>query len=617
MIRYTEHVFSIQGIFTMHNIDVLSFQGFSEEMISRWKVNGFQTLLPIQLEAIQQHRLFDGGNLVVSAPTSSGKTLIGELAAIHAAIDHRKTLYLVPLKALAEEKFKSFRQQCEPNGFRVAISTRDRREHDWALASGDFDIAVVVYEKFFPLVTSTQQFIDQFGLVVVDELQMLADPNRGGLLELILAWMRSLQAGPQIVGLSAVIGNDAELPEWLNARFLQSPQRPVELRMGYLYEGRFHYWESNSGNEGEEHWLDSYTGNLFEDTLAAVAHRIAEDEQCLIFIRDKAGTRRFAEQLSEILEPAPAEAAIEELLTGEETLSQEHLIAFLRTGVAYHNADLTVFEREVIERNYRAGHIRALACTTTLAMGVNLPAKNVFLDRERWCSSNGSRPYLMPLTKGEFANMGGRAGRLGLNDDFGRAIEVAANMLHRDQFRNVYINGKLEALEPCLWDEDMSTAVLQAVAVGGGEDESALNRFMQNTLSWRLHRKDTNGSTDLDEALSRGLKRCLRLELLEHNPTGSLQVSDLGKVVVRTGITVPSAEAIITWLNFRGHENINVIEALLATVVTEDGLSERFPMPTSEYKGRGIHYAGTITEEVGEEIFRFIVKLMPPRFRTL
>ncbi|MDP8239408.1 MAG: hypothetical protein P9X24_09985, partial [Candidatus Hatepunaea meridiana] len=252
-----------------------------------------------------------------------------------------------------------------------------------------------------------------------------------------------------------------------------------------------------------------------------------------------------------------------------------------------------------------------LACTTTLAMGVNLPAKNVFLDGERWCSHNGGRPYLMHLTKGEFANMGGRAGRLGLNNDFGRAIEIAVNPLHCEQFRNIYINGKLEGLKPCLWDKDMSTAVLQAVAVGGGKDESALKCFMQNSLSWRLHRKDNDGSTDLDEALSRGLRRCLKLELLEEKGD-SLQVSDLGKVVVKMGITVPSAEALIVWLSHYGDEKIDVIEALLAVVITEDGLSERFPMPAVEYRARGDHYMKMIIEDIGEERFKLIVKLMPP-----
>ncbi len=595
----------------MQNIDVLKLYGFPDSMVSRWKTNGVQNLLPIQFEAIQKHRLFDGGNLVVSAPTSSGKTMIGELAAINRAIGNRKTLYLVPLKALAEEKYQSLRQQCQPHGFRVVISTRDRKEHDAALSRGDFDIAVVVYEKFFPLVTSKKQVINQFGLVVVDELQMIADPNRGALLDLILSWLGTLNGGPQIVGLSAVIANDGELPGWLNASFLQSPQRPVELRMGYLFEGRFHYWECNSKNEGEELWLDGLNGNVFEDTLAAVANRIEQDEQCLVFVRDKAGTRRFIERLSDILEPAPASAAIEELLTGEETLSRDQLITFLQRGVAYHNADLTIFEREVIERNYRAGHIRVLACTTTLAMGVNLPAKNVFLDRERWCSHNGGRPYLMHLTKGEFANMGGRAGRLGLNTDFGRAIEIAANPLQCEQFRNIYINGELENIKPCMWENDMSTAVMQAVAVGGGEDESGLYRFMQNTLSWRLHLKDNDNSNELKDALSRGLKRCLRLDLLELDRGDCLRVTDLGKVVVKTGITVPSAETLITWLSHCSDERINIIEALLAAIVTEDGLSERFPIPTGEYKARGNHYMRMIVEDIGEERFKFIVKLMP------
>jgi superfamily II helicase len=71
-------MFSIKEI-DMQNIDILKLYGFPEQMVSRWKTNGVQNLLPIQFEAIQKHRLFDGGNLVVSAPTSSGKTMIGEL----------------------------------------------------------------------------------------------------------------------------------------------------------------------------------------------------------------------------------------------------------------------------------------------------------------------------------------------------------------------------------------------------------------------------------------------------------------------------------------------------------------------------------------------------------
>ena len=120
------------------NIATLSCYGFSDDMIAAWQSQGTLNLLPIQEQAIKRHRLFEGSNLIVSAPTSSGKTFIGELAAVYQGLHNKKTAYLVPLKALAEEKFESFRRLYEPYGIRVVVSTRDRREFDEDLDGGDF-----------------------------------------------------------------------------------------------------------------------------------------------------------------------------------------------------------------------------------------------------------------------------------------------------------------------------------------------------------------------------------------------------------------------------------------------------------------------------------------------
>lgn len=595
----------------MNDLSLLSRYGFPDAMIDQWKEQGIDKLLPIQLEAIRQQKLFDDGNLIVSAPTSSGKTLIGEMAAIQQALDGKKSLYLVPLKALAEEKFKGFCNQCAGNGIKTVISTRDRKEFDQDIVNGDFHIAVVVYEKFFPLVSSTKQFINQFGLVVVDELQMLADPNRGSILELLLTWLRSNPGGPKIIGLSAVIGNDGELPKWLNAKFLRATLRPIELQMGYLYEGSYHYWESNSGLQGEEQWLDQYVGNRSEDTILAVKHLLDKQEQALVFMRDRASTRRIAQQLSEIVEPIPAEDAIVELESGEETLSRDELIDALLSGVAYHNADLTLFERNVIERNFRSGKIRALISTSTLAMGINLPAKNVFLDTERWYFEKGARPFLMPLTNAEFANMGGRAGRFGFGDTFGRAVVVAETPLHCYQFERTFLNGDIEELQPCLWKDEMSTAILLSVAVAGCKDDESISNFMRNSLSWHLHSNDADSTDKLNLALSRGLQRCLKVGLLKHSSTGKIELTELGEVVVHTGITVETAITLLAWLKLRGSDHINTIEALLACVISDDGFSDRFSLPTLEYKRRGNHYVQIVEEELGHELFTFFMDRLP------
>ena len=135
----------------------------------------------------------------------------------------------------------------------IVISTRDRKEYDDALFNGDFDIAIIVFEKFFQLLNSAEAVISKISLVVVDELQLIADVNRGVNLELLLTKLKLIGSDIQIIGLSAVIGNSRILPEWLSADLLLEHRRPVELRMGYLSEGIYHYQTFNGGEGGMEY----------------------------------------------------------------------------------------------------------------------------------------------------------------------------------------------------------------------------------------------------------------------------------------------------------------------------------------------------------------------------
>lgn len=166
------------------NIEELSRWKFPNDLIEAWQKDGIKQLLPIQEQAIEQHRLFNNGNMIVSAPTSSGKTFVGELAAVYQGLKGNQAVYLVPLKALAEEKFLSFKKLYEPYDMKIVISTRDHKEFDKDLEEGDFEIAIIVYEKFFTLLNSCAKFLDKIGLIVIDELQLLSDTNRGSNLEL-------------------------------------------------------------------------------------------------------------------------------------------------------------------------------------------------------------------------------------------------------------------------------------------------------------------------------------------------------------------------------------------------------------------------------------------------
>jgi len=130
-------------------------------------------------------------NLLVISPTSSGKTFIGEMAAVTQAIHHKKVIYLVPLRSLAEEKYQNFKKlytgaNCKIN---ILVSSRDRREDDKKIIKGDYQIAVMVYEKFNYLLLKYPHLLEGVSLIVIDELQMIHDPSRGPLLEGIFRYI--------------------------------------------------------------------------------------------------------------------------------------------------------------------------------------------------------------------------------------------------------------------------------------------------------------------------------------------------------------------------------------------------------------------------------------------
>ena len=557
---------------------------FPDDLISAWQKDGIETLLPIQEQAIRHHRLFDGGDMIVSAPTSSGKTFIGEMAAVYNGLKGKRAVYLVPLKALAEEKFQSFKKLYEPYDLKIIISTRDHKEFDKELEEGDFEIAIIVYEKFFSLLNSSTKFLEQIGVIVIDELQLLSDPSRGSNLELILTKLKLLKNTFQLIGLSAVLGKDNLVNKWLEIDLVQYHRRPVELRTGYLYDGVFHYRTYNTRESGEEVLLDNSPAEKTEIIIAAVSKLAESGEQSLIFLMDKVSTRKIAKIIAGNVNLPPAEEALDELSQLEATISNEELAQVLRSGVAFHHADLTIEERQIIERYFRNGNIRVLVSTTTLAMGVNLPTRNVFIDLKRWYSEPGNRqPFQVDLSRADFENMGGRAGRLQLEDDFGRAIAVVTRKIERDQFKHKYQNAELESVEPNLWRDSMATTVLGIIALGGCRSMEDVRTFLGNTLTWYLFRKDGVELDKLNEQLDRGIADCLRVGVLHVTEAHELIITDLGKTVAATGIRVETAGVIKKWLDNRYDSPISATEAILAAVITPDGQEAYLNMSTAEY----------------------------------
>jgi helicase len=200
---------------------------------------GFSTLRPCQVKSIKAG-LFHDKNLLVCTPTASGKTLVGELAALNAILhDKGKAVYVVPLRALAGEKYRQFRKDY-PN-LKVGMSTGDLDESDGRL--GDHDVIIVTSEKLDSLLRHRVEWMRRVKTVIVDEIHLLNDPGRGPTLEIVLTIVRTALPHAQIVGLSATIGNKEELAAWLNAELVEDSWRPVKLEKGVFYDGNIEFAE--------------------------------------------------------------------------------------------------------------------------------------------------------------------------------------------------------------------------------------------------------------------------------------------------------------------------------------------------------------------------------------
>lgn len=196
-------------------------------------------LRPAQEKSVKKG-LLEGKNLLVCTPTASGKTLIAELAALKSIIEGKgKAVYIAPLKALASEKYRDFKRKYDKIA-KIALSIGDIDSADSFLA--DYDLIVTTSEKLDSLMRHNSGWIANIATVVVDEIHLLNDPERGPTLEILLTILKQLLKNAQIIALSATIGNPEELAEWLNAGLIVDEWRPVKLHKGIYLDGEVEFY---------------------------------------------------------------------------------------------------------------------------------------------------------------------------------------------------------------------------------------------------------------------------------------------------------------------------------------------------------------------------------------
>jgi len=207
----------------------------SQQLREVFEKEGITEFRPAQEKAISAG-LLEGKNLLICTPTASGKTLIAELSAGKTILEHhKKAVYIVPLIALANDKFKDFKRKYE-HIFRVTQSSGDLDTNDSYLA--DYDLIICTAEKLDSLTRHHAQWLSQIGCIIIDEIHLLNDTDRGPTLEVLITLLRQLVPHAQIIGLSATIGNPGELAAWLDAELVQDTWRPVPLHKGVYCQGK-------------------------------------------------------------------------------------------------------------------------------------------------------------------------------------------------------------------------------------------------------------------------------------------------------------------------------------------------------------------------------------------
>jgi len=208
-----------------------------EKVYKEIEKRGFSELRPCQTKSINAG-LFEDKNLLVCTPTASGKTLVAELAFLNAILhDKGKAVYVVPLRALASEKYKTFKKDY-PN-LKIAISSGDIDSSDPYL--GRYDLIIITSEKLDSLIRHKASWLRQVKTLIIDEIHLLNDPGRGPTLEVLITILRGMLKNLQIIALSATIGNPEELAEWLDAKLVMDNWRPVKLYKGVYLNGEVEF----------------------------------------------------------------------------------------------------------------------------------------------------------------------------------------------------------------------------------------------------------------------------------------------------------------------------------------------------------------------------------------
>ncbi|KFO75144.1 Helicase POLQ-like, partial [Cuculus canorus] len=545
-----EEIFVASKTIESSSVDIGPFYGLPSKVKDLLRqFRGIETLYEWQHDCLTLESLQQRKNLIYSLPTSGGKTLVAEIIILQELLCRQKdVLMILPYVAIVQEKIKALSSFGIELGFLV---------EEYAGSKGRFppikrrikkSLYIATIEKGHALVNSLieTERIGDLGLVVVDELHMLGEGSRGATLEITLAKILYTSKNTQIIGMSATLNNVGDLQKFLQAEYYTNNFRPVELKEYVKIRDTIYAVDSKTENGFTfSHFLNfKYSSNLEKadpDHIIALVTEVIPKYSCLIFCPTKKNCENVASMVCKYLNKefrVFREKEKQDLIKNLKSIGNGSICPVLKQtipfGVAYHHSGLTNDERKSIEEAYSAGVLCLIACTVTLAAGVNLPARRVIL----------RAPYVASdfLKKNQYKQMIGRAGRAGI-DSAGESIlivqekdkRLVQDLVH-SPLENCYSNLLLELTK------GMQSLLLSLVGLKIAVTYEEVNNFMRNTLlgvQQQLLSKDKSLSEIIKDGLESLIEKGLlkgRISEKDHNSKCTITVTPLGKATIKGSI---------------------------------------------------------------------------------
>jgi helicase len=436
-------------------------------------------LNPVQKQVVDRGLLTSGFNCILQMATGSGKTWLAEQAILTTLLAGQRAIYLTPLRALANELVERWQQRFEE--FEVGVFTGEYgRRQSYPVPFERAQLLVMTPERLDACTRHWRShwgWLPEVGLLVIDELHLLGEHGRGPRLEGALLRARRLNPLLQLLGLSATLGNRAELADWLAGVHFGSDWRAIPIA-----------------------W------------------------RCVRYQRATDKPRILREQIDQCISGGGQSLVFVQSRRRAETLACELAESGLRAG--HHHAGLDSHDRRRLEQEYRVGNLQVLVSTGTLEMGLNLPARQVILyDLQSFDGTD-----FAPLSTNTVWQRAGRAGRRGF-DDQGEVVLLAPSW---DRSAERYALGQFERILSGLSDKHaLAEQVVAEISSGLVRTRSQLDRALQQSLAAHQNRLPL-----VDQTVSEMIEAGMIMEAQqEEERAPALKATALGRIAVRQMLT--------------------------------------------------------------------------------